>query len=94
MTTLLKDRLAADAIQRIADVLAAIQPNFAYDDFIQQAHTGLQQLELKQRVHHLIAILSLHLSDDFPQAATSYNKCPHIGQAIMNKVITVLPHGH
>ncbi len=76
MTTLLKDRLAADAIQRIADVLAAIQPNFARDDFIQQAHTGLEQLELKQRVHHLIAILSLHLSDDFPQAAHVLQQVP------------------
>ena len=76
MTTLLKDRLAADAIQRIADVLAAIQSNFAYDDFIQQAHTGLQQLELKQRVHHLIATLSLHLSDDFPQAAHVLQQVP------------------
>ena len=76
MTTLLKDRLAADAIERIADVLAAIQPNFAHDDFIQQAHTGLQQLELKQRVHHLIATLSLHLSDDFPQAAHVLQQVP------------------
>ena len=76
MTTLLKDRLAADAIQRIAHVLAAIQPNFAHDDFIQQAHTGLEQLELKQRVHHLITILSLHLSDDFSQAAHVLQQIP------------------
>ncbi len=76
MTTLLKDRLAADAIQRIAQVLAATQPNFAADDFIQQAHTGLDKLELKQRVQHLITILSLHLSDDFSQAAIVLQKIP------------------
>ncbi|MDO8417149.1 MAG: hypothetical protein Q7S87_13170 [Agitococcus sp.] len=76
MTTLLKDRLAADAIQRIADVLAAIQPDFSHDDFIRQAHTGLEQFELKQRVNHLITILSLHLSDDFKQAAHVLQQVP------------------
>ena len=92
--TLLKNRLATDAIQCIARVLAAIQPDFAHDDFIQQAHTGLEQLELKQRVHHFIAILSLHLSDNFIQAVQVLQQVPNIGQRIMHKVITALRHGH
>ena len=75
--TLLKNRLATDAIQCIARVLAAIQPDFAHDDFIQQAHTGLEQLELKQRVHHFIAILSLHLSDNFIQAVQVLQQVPN-----------------
>lgn len=76
MTTLLKDRLADDAIQRIAEVLSASQVDFDPARFIQQAHTGLNSLELKERVRHIIAVLAQHLSDDFNQAAQVLQQVP------------------
>ncbi|MBH1970418.1 DNA alkylation repair protein [Moraxellaceae bacterium AER2_44_116] len=77
MTTLLKDRLADDAIQRIAEVLSASQVDFDPARFIQQAHTGLNSLELKERVRHIIAVLAQHLSDDFTQAAQVLQQVPN-----------------
>ena len=81
MTTLLKDRLADDAIQSIARVFAAIQPEFVPEAFIQHAHTGLLGLELKERVHHLIAVLAQHLPTDFVEAAGVLQQIPQHWQA-------------
>ncbi|MFW5450811.1 MAG: DNA alkylation repair protein [Methylophagaceae bacterium] len=61
--------LDIDAIGRISDVLVAIDSDFPSQDFIKDALTGLDDLELKQRVDHLIAILAKYLPTDFAQAA-------------------------
>ncbi len=76
MSTLLKDRLDAAAIARLARVFTAIEPDFAAATFSQQAQVGLAELELKERVRHVIAVLAQHLSTDFAKAAMVLQKVP------------------
>lgn len=76
MSALLKDRLATKAIDRLARVFTAIQPDFAVATFCQQAHAGLAELELKERVRHIIAVLAQHLSADFAEAALVLQQVP------------------
>lgn len=66
---LMKDGLSKDAIARIADVLLLINEDFPSQQFIQAALTGLEQLELKQRVNHIIKVLADFLPSDFQSTA-------------------------
>ena len=81
MAELLKHRLAKTAIARIAAVLSRIHPEFLADDFIQQSLNGLDALELKERVQHLITVLAQHLSPDFAEAAHVLQQIPAHWQA-------------
>ena len=67
--SLMKNGLAEPAVGRIAQALSASAEGFATRIFIDQAMEGLDQLELKQRVHHLIDVMRQHLPADFKQAA-------------------------
>lgn len=57
------------AVQQLADCLSEIQPGFNAAAFTKAAIFGLDQLELKARVYHLINILHLHLPQDFEHTA-------------------------
>ena len=76
MSTLLKERLADDAIVQIAHVFSAITPNFASQDFIHQAQSGIAELELKARVYYLINVLADYLPRDFSQTALLLQQVP------------------
>lgn len=68
-TPLMKDGLGADAVRRMADALHQTHDNFAYRRFEKEANRGLDELELKERVHHLIEVLHRFLPDDFSDAS-------------------------
>jgi len=67
---LMKDGLDKQAVNRIAGSLVQVLPDFPVDSFIKQALDGLDQLELKARVNHLIEVLSRFLPADFTITAT------------------------
>ncbi len=66
---LMKEGLGADSIARIANVLSTIIDGFPSQSFKEVALSGLDTLELKQRVDHLIAVLAKFLPPDFQSAA-------------------------
>jgi 3-methyladenine DNA glycosylase AlkC len=66
---LLKESLDSQAVQQLADCLSDIQPGFNHATFSKAANTGLNLLELKARVYHLIDVLHQHLPQDFDLAA-------------------------
>lgn len=66
---LLKHSIGTDAVHRISQALEKTGHPFAADTFRQQCLDGLQPLSLKQRVHHIIAVLHHHLPADFHNAA-------------------------
>jgi len=81
MAAALKHYLNERALQRIALVLTAIKPQFAGQLFISQALIGLEPLELKQRVGHIVSVLAQHLADDFSEAALLLQQLPEHWQA-------------
>jgi 3-methyladenine DNA glycosylase AlkC len=65
---LMKDGLDAKAIDRLAVALLAADPSFDQATFKRRAKRGLEQLELKARVQHVIAALGVVLPADFRKA--------------------------
>jgi 3-methyladenine DNA glycosylase AlkC len=80
MSTLLKERLADDAIAHIANIFSKINPSFASKDFIHQAKIGITELELKARVYYLIDVLARYLPSDFAQAVVLLQQVPDYWQ--------------
>lgn len=76
MAAPLKEQLADVAIQTIADVVQKIYPDFASQLFVAHALQGLEVLELKQRVQHIIVALANHLPQDFEQTAAILHAIP------------------
>lgn len=68
---LMKDGLGTDAVERIARAFASSMDGFPADQFRSDALNGLNELELKQRVSHLISILYQYLPKDFKAAVKS-----------------------
>jgi len=66
---LMKDKLSANAVAEISHVLSCVIPDFPTELFMRAACSGLEQLELKQRVTHLIGVLAEFLPHDFSDAA-------------------------
>lgn len=66
---LMKDMLGEQAISQISQVLAICLIDFPQQQFIKQALAGLNELELKQRVDHLVVVLADYLPEDFADAA-------------------------
>ncbi len=66
---LMKDGLGHSAIDRIAAAFKRSDSSFPVAKFRQLAHSGLEALELKARVHHLIAALHTVLPVEFEQSA-------------------------
>ena len=64
---LMKDGLGLAAIQRISAVFAQLSDEFNAAEFEHGCLDGLQALELKERVQHIITVMHQHLGDDFEQ---------------------------
>jgi 3-methyladenine DNA glycosylase AlkC len=71
MGTPFKEGLGPAAIERIAANLARVDRSFDARGFARDAKRGLEPLELKQRVEHVIAALARHLPADIPRALDS-----------------------
>lgn len=81
---LMKEGLGSAAINRIACALEAVMSDFDRRTFEREAARGLDELELKQRVQHLIRVLHQHLPANFPDCARLLAKLPEVwdyGQA-------------
>ncbi len=65
----MKENLGQNAVVYIAQLLSESKPNFAKELFINDALAGLDDLELKQRVNHIIKVLALYLPEEFEEAA-------------------------
>jgi 3-methyladenine DNA glycosylase AlkC len=72
--TLMKDGINKDSIQCIANAFAKVLPTFDTKSFTKTANHSLQTLELKERVHHIIAALHQHLPQDFKKTAPVLKK--------------------
>jgi len=70
----MKNALSSSAIARIAASLDQLLPGFSSEQFRVQAQQGIDQLELKQRVEHLIEIMAQHLPQDFCESAMLLSK--------------------
>ncbi|VGO17149.1 hypothetical protein PDESU_05744 [Pontiella desulfatans] len=66
---LMKDGLGKAAVERMAGSLARTVPGFPEQRFIADAMAGIEELELKDRVRHLIGVLNTYLPDDFEETA-------------------------
>lgn len=66
--TLFKNELGKNSVIQLAHLLTLTVPGFSSDAFQKQALTGLDQLELKQRVSHLIHVLHEHFPTEFDEA--------------------------
>ncbi len=62
---LMKDGLNEAAICRISNGLSAVLPNFEASEFERLALSGLDRLELKERVEHIIKALDVTIDDPF-----------------------------
>jgi 3-methyladenine DNA glycosylase AlkC len=66
---LLKHHFNPSSIAQLADIFVEIDPKFQRQAFITAALSGLEKLELKQRVKQIIDALAQVLPDDFAVAA-------------------------
>lgn len=69
-TALMKDQLGQEAVFTLSQSLSAVIDDFPQQQFITAALAGLDSLELKQRVQHIIAVLADYLPDDFSQSSS------------------------
>ncbi len=65
---LMKDGLNGPALKRLADAVSQAWPEFDDAGFLKAALDGLDDLELKDRVRHVIAVLNRFLPDAYLQA--------------------------
>lgn len=85
---LMKDGLGVHAIKRIAQSVALVVPGFNARAFQKDAGRGIDELELKARVHHLIAVLHRHYDLPFKKLSKHLQDLPAVwdrGNAADNK---------
>lgn len=75
---LMKDGLGAQAIKRIATSVALVVPGFNAKAFQKDAERGIAELELKARVHHLIAVLHRHYDLPFKKLSRYLQLLPDV----------------
>ena len=75
---LMKDGLGKPAIKRIASSVALVVPGFNTKAFQKDAEIGLAELELKARVHHLIAVLHRHYNLPFKKLSKHLQELPSV----------------
>lgn len=68
---LMKDGLDHAAVARLREALCAGDSSFDGPGFERRALQGLTDLELKERVRHLIGAMAAFLPDDFPAALST-----------------------
>ncbi len=66
---LMKDGLGAAAVERIAESIVRTIPDFPKRKFVDDAMDRIPDLELKERVRHIIDVLSRYLPGNFTEAA-------------------------
>ena len=64
----MKDGLDEPALNRLVEAMTVSWPAFDGSGFKREALAGLDDLELKDRVRHIIAVLNNFLPEDFPKA--------------------------
>ncbi|MBL1419175.1 MAG: DNA alkylation repair protein [Alphaproteobacteria bacterium] len=69
MADLMKDSLNLVAVEKMAASLKAVWAQFDVDGFVTASMDGLEQLELKARILHIITALHQHLPRDFIETA-------------------------
>ena len=72
--TPLKDSLNKSSITHIADNISGSYKSFDKKKFSETAMDGLESLELKQRIHHIIDALHAYLPRDFSNTAKILEK--------------------
>jgi 3-methyladenine DNA glycosylase AlkC len=85
---LMKDGLGSAAIKRIGNSLAQVVPQFNARAFQKDAAQGLDHLELKARVYHLIDVLHRHYDLPFKKLSKHLHHLPEVwdrGSAADNK---------
>jgi hypothetical protein len=85
---LMKDGLGSAAIKRIGNSLAQVVPQFNARAFQKDAAQGLEHLELKARVYHLIDVLHRHYDLPFKKLSKHLHHLPEVwdrGSAADNK---------
>jgi len=75
---LMKNGLSHAAVDRIGQALVRVQPKLDRALFQQQALEGLEALELKERVTHIISTLQAFLPSDFAKTAKLLKRLPAI----------------
>jgi 3-methyladenine DNA glycosylase AlkC len=75
---LMKDSLGPHAIKRIGKSVALVVPGFNAKAFQADAELGLSELELKARVHHLIAVLHRHYDMPFKKLSKYLQDLPQV----------------
>ena len=65
---LMKDGLNGPALERLAAAVKHAWPGFNNAEFLKAALEGLDDLELKDRVRHIIVVLNRFLPDGYPAA--------------------------
>lgn len=65
---LMKDGLGAPAVKRLGQALTEAWPEFDSRGFRREALKGLTDLELKERVNHLIRVMDGFLPAEYPKA--------------------------
>lgn len=74
----MKDGLNPAAIKRIANSLAQVIPQFNARAFQKDALRGIDELELKARVHHLIGVLHMHYDAPFKKISKHLLQLPEV----------------
>ena len=72
--TLLKQGVNATSIAHLASLLLEVDPDFPAKTFKQQATKGLNKLELKERINHIILALHKTLPEDFKTTAKLFTR--------------------
>lgn len=73
----LKDELFnASTVTELAVALAQAKKGFNKKRYITTALEGFSELELKQRIDHLVQVTAEHLPSDFNKVALTDRSCP------------------
>lgn len=74
----MKNGLSKPAILRISQALNKVTPSFKPHEFKDSCLNGLEHLELKERVSHIIQVLHQFLPADFTEAVNLLIKIPNV----------------
>jgi 3-methyladenine DNA glycosylase AlkC len=75
---LMKDGLGSTAVDRLTEALVKADAKFPAAAFKRDARRGLDALELKQRVNHLIEVMDRHLPKRYPSALSLVKKAGRV----------------
>lgn len=74
----MKEWINKNTVDYIGRVISLIDSNFKRRAFIQKSTDGLDELELKDRIQHLISALHVHLPSDFIKSAEILQAVPAV----------------